>query len=193
MTHICISKPTTIGSDNGLSPSRCQAIIWTNAGILKIGPLGTNFGEISIKIHTGVHFIQGNAFENVVWKMAAILSQPPCVNGACRLTAIAGAIDPSHKSQNASDKYPTIHHFVTEMCTFLLQNVALWDMAHMHSGICEMGLLSRYPVMQSSFCYTFEDQNLRVSELHLSCSDLMRLIGYQDSSSCNGHQATCPV
>ena len=27
------------------------------------------------------------------------------------------------------------------MCTFLLQNAALWDMAQMHSGICEMGLL----------------------------------------------------
>ena len=30
----------------------CQAIIWTNAGILLIGPLGTNFSEILIKIHT---------------------------------------------------------------------------------------------------------------------------------------------
>ena len=27
-----------------------QAIIWTNAGILLIGPLGTNFKEILIKI-----------------------------------------------------------------------------------------------------------------------------------------------
>ena len=50
MTHICISKQTIIGSDNGLSPGRRQAIIWTNAGILLIGPLGTNFSEISIKI-----------------------------------------------------------------------------------------------------------------------------------------------
>ena len=49
--------------------------------------------------------------------------------------------NPSHKSHNALDKYPTMQHFVTEMCTFLLQNVALWDMAQMHSGICEMGLL----------------------------------------------------
>ena len=28
------------------------AIIWTNAGILLIGPLGTNFSEILIKICT---------------------------------------------------------------------------------------------------------------------------------------------
>ena len=51
MTHICVSKLTIIGSDNGLSPGRRQAIIWTNAGLLLIGPLGTNFNEILIGIH----------------------------------------------------------------------------------------------------------------------------------------------
>ena len=50
--HICVSTLTTIGSDNGLSPGRRQAIIWTNAGILFIRPLGTNFSEISIGIQT---------------------------------------------------------------------------------------------------------------------------------------------
>ena len=52
MTHIYINKLTIIGSDNGLSPGRRQAIIGTNAGILLIGPLGTNFSEILIEIHT---------------------------------------------------------------------------------------------------------------------------------------------
>ena len=52
MTHICISKLIIIGSDNGLSPDRHQAIIWTNAGILLIGPLATNFSEILIEILT---------------------------------------------------------------------------------------------------------------------------------------------
>ena len=51
MTHICVSKITTIGSDNGLLPGRRQAIIWTSVGILLIGPLGTNFSEILIKIY----------------------------------------------------------------------------------------------------------------------------------------------
>ena len=46
MTHIYVSKLTIIVSDNGLSPGRRQAIIWTNAGILLIGPYGTNFSEI---------------------------------------------------------------------------------------------------------------------------------------------------
>ena len=50
VTHICVSKLTIIGSDNGLSPGRRQAIIWTNAGILLIRPLGTNFSEMLIEI-----------------------------------------------------------------------------------------------------------------------------------------------
>ena len=48
--YICASK-LTIGSDNGLSPGRRQAIIWTNAKILLIRPLGTNCSEILIEIH----------------------------------------------------------------------------------------------------------------------------------------------
>ena len=52
VTHICVGKQTIIGSDNGLSPGRRQAIIWTNAGILLIGPLAINFSEILIEIQT---------------------------------------------------------------------------------------------------------------------------------------------
>ena len=50
VTHICVNKLTIIGSDNGLSPGRRQAIIGTNVEILLIGPLGTNFSEILIEI-----------------------------------------------------------------------------------------------------------------------------------------------
>ena len=52
VTHICVSEIMIIGSDNGLSPGRRQAIIWTNAIILLIGPLGINFSEILIEINT---------------------------------------------------------------------------------------------------------------------------------------------
>ena len=50
VTHICVSKITIIGSDNGLLPDRRQAIIWTNARLLLIGPLGINFSETLIEI-----------------------------------------------------------------------------------------------------------------------------------------------
>ena len=39
--HICVSKLTIIGSDNGLLPGRRQAIIQTSAGIVLIKPLET--------------------------------------------------------------------------------------------------------------------------------------------------------
>ena len=51
VTHICVSKLTIIGSDNGLSPGRHQAINWTNAGMLLIGPLCINFSEILIEVY----------------------------------------------------------------------------------------------------------------------------------------------
>ena len=52
VSHICICELIVIGSDNGLPPSRRQAIIWTNAGILLIGTLGTEFSEILSEIQT---------------------------------------------------------------------------------------------------------------------------------------------
>ena len=51
VTHICVGKLTIIGSDNGLSPGRRQAIIWTNARVLLIWTLGTNFSEILSETH----------------------------------------------------------------------------------------------------------------------------------------------
>ena len=72
MTHICVSKLTTIGSDNGLSPDRRQAIIWTNAGILLIGPLGTNFSENLI-------WIQTFSFKKMPLKMSSAKWRPFCL------------------------------------------------------------------------------------------------------------------
>ena len=52
VTQICVSKlKNIIGSDNGLSPCQHLSIIWTNAGIFSIGPLGTHFSEIVIEIY----------------------------------------------------------------------------------------------------------------------------------------------
>ena len=72
VTHICVSKLTIIGSDNGLSPGRRQAIIWTNAGILLIWPLGTNFSEIAIDIQTF-------SFKKIHFKMPSGKLQPFCL------------------------------------------------------------------------------------------------------------------
>ena len=72
VTHICVGKQTIIGSDNGLSPGRRQAIIWTNAGILLIGSLGTNFNEISIKMLTF-------SFTKIRLKVSSAKQRPFCL------------------------------------------------------------------------------------------------------------------
>ena len=72
MTHICVSKLTIIGSDNGLSPERRQANIWINAGILLIGTLGTYFSEISIGIQTF-------SFKKMHLKMSSAKWRPFCL------------------------------------------------------------------------------------------------------------------
>ena len=69
--HMCVSKINTIGSDNGLLPGWRQAIIWTNAGILFIGPLGTNFSEVFITIHA-------ISFKKIHLKMSSGKWQPSC-------------------------------------------------------------------------------------------------------------------
>ena len=75
--HICVCNLTTIGSDNGLSPDRRQANIYTNAEILLIGPLGTNFSEIFNR-NSNI-FIEENEFQNIVCEMLSISSRPQCV------------------------------------------------------------------------------------------------------------------
>ena len=77
MTHIYVSKLNIIGSDNGLSPGWRQAIIFTSAGLLLIQNAGTNFRKILIEIHT--FSSRENAFENIVYEIAAILSRHRCV------------------------------------------------------------------------------------------------------------------
>ena len=72
MTHICVVKLTIIGSDNGLTPGRRQAIIWTSAGILLIGPLETNFIEIPIVIQTFL-------FKKMHLKMSSAKWRPFCL------------------------------------------------------------------------------------------------------------------
>ena len=72
MTHICVSKLNIIGSDNGLSPDRRQAIIWTNAGLLLIRPLGTNFSEILSEILTF-------SFKKMRLKVSSAKRRPFCL------------------------------------------------------------------------------------------------------------------
>ena len=72
VTHICASELTIIGSDNGLSPGRRQANIWTNAGILLIRTLGTNLSEILSEI-------RAFSFKKMHLKMTSAKWRPFCL------------------------------------------------------------------------------------------------------------------
>ena len=73
VTHICVNKLWTIGSDNDLSPGRRQAIIWNNVGILFTGHLGTNFSENQIEISTF-------SFKKMRLKMSSGKWRPFCLS-----------------------------------------------------------------------------------------------------------------
>ena len=73
VTHICISNLTIIFFSDDLSPGRCLAIIWTNAAILIIGPLGTHFSEILIEILTF-------SFKKTLLKMLSVKRRPFCLH-----------------------------------------------------------------------------------------------------------------
>ena len=70
VTHICVSNLIIIVSNNGLAPGRRRAIIWTNAGILLIWPLGTNYSKMfdkrkciwKCRLQNGVHWSRPQCF-----------------------------------------------------------------------------------------------------------------------------------
>ena len=76
VTHICVSKLFSIGSENGLSLGRRQAIIWSNVAMLLIGSLRKKWWNLNKNSNI---FIEENACQNFVCKMAAILPWPQCV------------------------------------------------------------------------------------------------------------------
>ena len=89
MTHICVSKLTIISSDNGLSPGRSQVIFWTNAGILLIGTLGTNFSEILIEIHAF-------SFKKMHLKMSSGKWRPLCLGLHVLRCGLSSGLSGSH-------------------------------------------------------------------------------------------------
>ena len=71
-THVCVGKLTINGSDNGLSPGRRQAIIWTNVGILLNRTLRTNFSEILSEI-------RAFSFKKMRLKVSSAKRRPFCL------------------------------------------------------------------------------------------------------------------
>ena len=152
VTHICINKLTIIGSDNGLWLGRSQAIIWTDAGVSLIGSLWTNFNEILIEIHPFT--LKKVYFENVVWKMASILSRLQCI----KVNIWPKAQCPSRHWKNLFYHPPShhcaIHHNAWHGAGFWYQNSDLTNDTEQFS----LRVYSRKPLIR---CMTI--QSLPVS------------------------------
>ena len=119
VTPICVGEIIIIGSDNGLSPDRCQAIIWTNAGLLSIEPLQTYFSENLIKI-------QPFSLKKMHMKMSSAKWRPSCL-GLNALTQCG---------------------FVTQMAPSVLVNIGSGN-GVLHDGkshyLNEWGLIVNWP------------------------------------------------
>ena len=90
---------------------------------------------------------------------------------------LSESIDLLHKPHNAPVPYPTIHHYITKMCTilFLLQNHAFWVISLMHCGICEID--------QSIHCFTLQqllqiNKKPRRNDSHIGFNKGFRLMTF---------------
>ena len=81
--YIYISKLTIIGSGNGLSPLRQQAITWPNVALLSVGLLETTFNEIWIRILS--FSFKKMHLKMLSAKMAAYLSREIWVKAVCHV------------------------------------------------------------------------------------------------------------
>ena len=101
VTHICVFKLTIIGSDNGLLPGRLVA--WTNAGILLIGPLGTNLSEILIEILTF-------SFKKMRLKVSSAKWRPLCLGLNVLIRNIANGEINERRFSNLQSRSTALHN-----------------------------------------------------------------------------------
>ena len=137
MTHICVGKLTIIGSDNGLSPGRRQAIIWTNAVISLIGPLGTNFSEILIEI---LRF----SFKKMCFKVPSATWRPfclglnvltfACLDAITRTIATWSHLHPTHIFISVDYDFLSRFRFFTSAKMWWLERVQHAVVACAHSS-----------------------------------------------------------
>ena len=152
MTHICISKQTIIGSYNGLSPGRRQAIIWTNAGILLIGPLGTKFNEILIEIHTF-------SFKEMHLKIPSGKWRPFCLGLKCVKNNFPANcfVSKLHLSQddytfqaaflNALRSRQNGRHFTDDILKCILLNENVWTSIKIPLKFVPRGAINNIPAL----------------------------------------------
>ena len=140
LTHICVGNLTIIGSDNGLSPGRRQAIIRTNAGILLIGPLGTNFNENLIGIHSF-------SFKKMHLKMSSGKWRPFCLG----LKVLTSLISPHLSSHLTSPDliYITMPHLTSHLILYNLISLHFFSSHFTSHNLTSYHFNSLHPIPSS--------------------------------------------
>ena len=113
--HICIGNLTIIISDNGLSScwrqNHCLNQSWHIVNWTLRNKLQWN-----LNLNSYI-FFQENGFQSVVWKMAAILSQPQCVKVTVMMSKrLCYTITPS------------FHHYINTRQRTFSENILLYTM-----------------------------------------------------------------
>ena len=142
VTHIYISNLTIIGSDNDLLPGWHKAIIWTNAGIMLVGPLGTKI-QWNFNRNSWI-FIQEKAFENGICDTAAISSQPQYGNIClliksvfhCNFASRFFHVDIDMSSYISNNPWKLYHSYLWA-CWGLSTLIPAWISNHMPGKVCD--------------------------------------------------------
>ena len=146
MTHICVSKLAIIGTDNGL-PGRHEAIIGTNAGILLIKPLGTNFSENVIEIYTF-------SFKKMHLKISSGRWRPFCLGLNVLIKVKLYLWSFIQLSYHKNTLYAPYVNGLVQDCSNSIAN-ALELLQFCSSKFCSSRLLVFYSSMLLSFLLTF--------------------------------------
>ena len=126
MMHICISKLTIIGSDNDLAPGQHQAIILTNARILLIWTLGTNFSEILSKTHAF-------SFKKMHLKMLSAKWGPFCLGLNVLNRMFQHLMLPDHQQAQCCIQSMTINYYFSLVWIFHIHFHWLHTQQHKHT------------------------------------------------------------
>ena len=112
----------------------------------------TSFYYKTFAFHASGHPVGVDIDKGIVlsfWLVISNWNWHHCESVKFDLNLFGIGIDPSHKSHNALDRYPTVQHFVTEMCTHVHisvtkccivghGSVALWDLWDDLIAICRL-------------------------------------------------------
>ena len=119
MTQIWVGNPTIIISNNGLSPDRRQAIIWTNDGILLIISLGTHLSEILSELRSfsfkKMYLKMSSA------KMAYISSRAQCVK-----------CDLKHQHINIMERQSDIYSGISDISNLISDISSYWEISEIN-------------------------------------------------------------